>query len=151
MLLILLGSLLIGSPPDSTPIPVEIRAPENPENAVKAHMAGVVEVTVTIAADGTIASAAAVERPNPLLGKASLEAAREWRFGTTSEIPVRNAVLRFEFEVRDESPAERRCFVGPSRVTVVPPATVRVQGLYLPSFPARDPMLIIRPPPWRSM
>jgi TonB family protein len=108
--------------------PIEIRAPEFPEAAVKARMHGQVQVAVKIAADGSVASAAIVTSLAPLLDRASLEAAQAWRYPSESGGEARTATLSFVFTLREDPPGEQHCFVGPAQVTVVLPGTVRVQG-----------------------
>ncbi|MGH2620768.1 MAG: energy transducer TonB [Anaerolineales bacterium] len=73
--------------------PVQIQAPEFPENAVKARMTGIAKVSVTVASDGSVKSADARGKPNPLLAAASEAAASEWRFEPDPNTVERTTVL----------------------------------------------------------
>jgi TonB family protein len=115
--------------------PVQIQAPEYPEAAVKARMTGTVVVALTVDPEGLVTSADAGGKPNPLLAKVCEVAALEWRFEADSSQVERATVVKFEFTIRSDEPANRKCFVGPTRVSVVLPDTVRILGWYLPSLP----------------
>src|SRR5215472_13920752 len=129
-------TLLLLTLPASGPLtPVQVQAPEFPENAVKAQMTGTVKVSVVVASDGSVKSADAGGKPNPLLASVSERAAREWRFEPEPNTAERSTVLTFEFNLKVDPPAKRNCFVGPSRVTVIMPSTVRITGWFLPPPP----------------
>jgi TonB family protein len=126
---ILVAALRIGTPTPAPLAPVQVEAPEYPENAVKAHMEGVVEVAVSVAADGSVTLADAGGKPNPLLASVSEAAARLWRFEPDAGQVERRTVLRFDFSLKvEKSEKQPQCFVGPSRVTVILPSTVRILG-----------------------
>jgi len=130
MLIWILGAALqIGMPAAGPLVPMQVEAPEYPENAVMAHMEGVVEVAVAVAADGSVASADAGKKPNPLLASVAETAARLWRFEPSTGQIERRTVLRFEFSLKvEELEKQPQCVVGPSRVTVILPSTVRILG-----------------------
>jgi TonB family protein len=63
-------------------------------------MSGTIAVTVTVAPDGSVADAAA-EKGNPILVKAALAAARQWRFTpypAQAGEPMRTASINFRFD-----------------------------------------------------
>jgi len=129
MIWILAGVLQLATPTSTPLLPVEVQSPEYPENAVKAHMEGVAEVVISVAADGSVSSADAGGRPNPLLASVSERAARQWRFDPDARQQERRTSLRFEFSLTVEKLAkDPQCFVGPSRVIVLLPNTVRILG-----------------------
>ena len=116
-------------------MPVQVEAPEYPENAVKAGMQDTVQVVVFIGGDGSVSRAEATSRRNPLLASVSETAARHWRFEPSQEPTERSTTLTFEYSLRIDPPAKRQCFVGPSRVTVILPSTVQIQGWFRPPPP----------------
>ncbi|HEY1251014.1 MAG TPA: energy transducer TonB [Thermoanaerobaculia bacterium] len=116
-------------------MPIQIEAPEFPDSAVKAQMTGTVDVEVVVSPDGSVTSAEGSPKPNPLLASISKTAARGWRFEPSADRTERRTILHFEFDVRVDEPAGRECYVGPSRVTVVLPDTVRVLGWSRPPPP----------------
>ena len=135
MISTLVASIVLAASVASSPNPVQVQAPEYPHAAVKAQMTGPVSVVVTIDADGSVASADAGGKPNPLLASVCEAAAREWRFEPDPNRYTRSTVLTFEFSLRTDDPADRQCFVGPTRVTFVFPSTVRILGWYKPPIP----------------
>jgi TonB family protein len=128
MMWALVASLLFATSAASQLVPVQVQAPEYPEVAVKAQMTGTVKVSVAVAPDGSVTSADAGGKPNPLLAAVSEAAAREWRFEPNLDRAETTIILTFEFAVKVDQPAKSECFVGPSRVTVVLPSTVRILG-----------------------
>jgi TonB family protein len=126
---LLIAVLLAQLDSPQLPVPLEIRVPEYPEIALKAQMAQVVEVEETVAADGSVSSAAVRGNPLSPLGGAALRAAREWRFNTVTSPTARKYVIRFEFAVDSQPTTEGSCFVGPQSVTIsLPTQTVRIRG-----------------------
>jgi len=112
------------------PVPVAVGIPEYPEAAVKARITGLVEVTLSVSPDGTVANAVADVASPPLINVAAVRAAREWRFQASDLSSQRPYVVRFEFSV-DDTPAanDERCYVGPSSaIVLLPLQTVRIRG-----------------------
>ena len=135
MIVALVTSLLLATASADQIIPLQVQAPEFPDDAVKARMTGTAQVAITVASDGSVVSADAAGKPNQLLAAVSERAAREWRFETDPTRSERRTILTFEFDVRVDEPAKRQCFVGPSRVTVILPSTVRILGWSRPPPP----------------
>jgi TonB family protein len=132
----LVGLLLAGTGSPQALVPLEIRAPEYPEVAVKARMADTVRVEVFVTTDGSVASSAVVSKSPLLLSAAAIKAAREWHFVPPSESTVRKLVLTFEFTVDTEAPSEGQCLVGPPTISVyLPTNTVRIRGWFRPPPP----------------
>ena len=132
----LVASLLAGTGSPQALVPLEIRAPEYPEIAVRAHMSATVQVEVSVTAEGSVASSAVVGKAPPLLSAAAVKAAREWHFVPPSEFTVRKLVLTFEFTVDTEAPSEGQCMVGPPTISVyLPTNTVRIRGWFRPLPP----------------
>ena len=119
----------------SDPKVQEIRAPEYPEAAVKAQMAGTVRLSLSVAGDGSVRSAEVEKSLNPLLDATALRAAREWRYEPTNDSQVRKAVAIFEFSLVVSAPSDGTCVVGPSQVTVRLPNLVKIQGWSQPPMP----------------
>jgi TonB family protein len=135
MMCVLAASLLFAVAEGNRVTPVQVQAPEFPENAVKARMTGVAKVSVVVGPDGSVKAANAGGKPNPMLASVSEQAAREWRFEPDPGASDRTTVLTFEFDVKVDPPAKPECFVGPPRVTVILPDTVRILGWSRPPPP----------------
>jgi len=133
VMLLSLGLVFAQVASPQLPVPVEIRIPEYPEEAVKAQMADTVEVEETISSNGAVVSSKVTGKANPLLGAAALKAAREWRFdGSASQ--TRKYVIKFEFAVDVDAESKTECFVGPVSATVLlPTQTVRIRGWLRPA------------------
>jgi protein TonB len=70
-------------------------APEYPQLARQMHIAGMVKIQVTVAANGTIKNTRVVGG-HPLLVNAALDAIKKWRFETSSEETT--GILEFHFD-----------------------------------------------------
>ena len=130
ILALLLATSLAQSQSPALPVPVELRIPEYPETAIKARISGVVEVTLSVSPDGTVASAVASQDAPLLISGAAVRAAREWRFVASADVQLRQYVVRFEFAVDVDAPSKGgACFVGTSSaVVLLPLQTVRIRG-----------------------
>ena len=117
------------------PEPVEMVAPEFPEAALKAQIHGNVTVAAKIGPDGSVIAASVLTGVNRFLDFRAVAAALEWRFAAESGAARRQANITFEFSVHVDPPAASDCVLGPSKVTFVPPSTVRIQGWLRPSLP----------------
>jgi hypothetical protein len=73
-------------------VPTHLQAPQYPIIAKTAHISGEVEVQVTIAVDGSVADAMAVDGPR-LLYRSSQDAVLKWRFVKPSRAPLVETVF----------------------------------------------------------
>ena len=93
----------------SDPKVQEIRAPEYPEAAVKAQMAGTVRLSLSVAGDGSVRSAEVEKSLNPFLDATALRAAREWRYEPTNDSQVRNAASPRKLESARSARSSASC------------------------------------------
>jgi TonB family protein len=103
------------------PVVLEAVAPEYPDIALQARIAGPVPVDVEVGADGVPVSARAGSEGPKLLWAAAEAAARQWRFAPPA-MSAEHVALTFAFVVREwtcDLPAERT-------VTFKPPYEVQV-------------------------
>jgi TonB family protein len=99
-----------------------LQMPCYPPLARQARIQGIVRVKLTVAGDGSVASAEAVEG-NPVLSRAAVANVQTWKFGTTEQQQPEPTIVVFDYKLERRA-GWQRCaahvvFDSFSRVTVV--------------------------------